>query len=95
METVVWSYGDKFERTKKEDKPILNNKNEIIKNVPYRGEYNIRKRERNNQKDSEIMEREMIVQTYQNPFFNKNYNDVLDDQERYLKPRNSSIINEK
>ena len=36
METVVWSYGDKFERTKKEDKPILNNKNDIA--FPIRNE---------------------------------------------------------
>ena len=91
METKVWTSGDKFERTKKEDKPLLNSKNEIIRNVPCRSEYTIRKKDRTNEKRAlEIMEREMLVQTYQNPFFNKNYNDVLSDQETYLKPQNSS-----
>jgi hypothetical protein len=95
MEVKVWSSGDKFERTKKEDKPLLNSKNEVIHNVPCRGEYTIRKKDRTNEKrKGEIMEREMLVQTYQNPFFNKNYNDVLCDQETYLKPQNSSITKE-
>ena len=35
----------------------------------------------------------MLAQTCQNPFFNKNFNDVVFDQEKYLKPQSSSIIN--
>ena len=95
MECIVWKSGETFEKTKKQDKPLLNKKNEVIHNVPYRGEYNIRKKDRTNEKkETEIMEREMLVQTCLNPFFNKDYNDVLSDQETYLKPRNSSITKE-
>jgi len=91
MEIIVWSSGEKYKKTKKMEKPLVNSNNEIIRNIPYRGEYNIRKKDRtNDRRECEIMEREMLVQTYQNPFFNKNYNDVLLDQEKYLKPQNSS-----
>ena len=31
MEQIIWSDGDKFEKTKKKDKPIVNSKNEIVK----------------------------------------------------------------
>ena len=95
METIVWSSGEKYEKSQKIQKPLLNSNNEIITNVPYRGEYTIRRKDRTNEKrESEIVEREMLVQTYQNPFFNKNYNEVLSDQEKYLKPQNSSINKE-
>ena len=94
METIVWKSGETFEKTLKKEKPLLNDKNEIIHNIPYRGEYNIRKKDRTNEKrECEIMEREMLAQTCQNPFFNKNFNDVVFDQEKYLKPQSSSIIN--
>ena len=95
MEVVVWASGDKFEKTKKTEKPLLNDKNEIIHNVPTRGEYTIRKKDRINEKrEGEIMQREMMVQTFQNPFLNKDFNEVLSDQEKFLKPQNSSINNE-
>jgi len=95
MEVVVWASGDKFEKTKKTEKPLLNDKNEIIHNVPTRGEYTIRKKDRINEKrEGEIMQREMMVQTFQNPFLNKDFNEVLSDQEKFLKPCNSSINNE-
>ncbi len=36
------------------------------------------------------MERCMTAQTYQNPFLQKSFNDVLLDQEKYLIPQNSN-----
>jgi len=40
------------------------------------------------------MDRQMFAQTCQNPFLNKNYTDVLSDQDKFMKPQNSSIQNE-
>jgi len=34
MEEIVWSSGEKCEKTKKMNKPVLNDKNEIIHNIP-------------------------------------------------------------
>ena len=44
METIVWTFGEKFEKTPKSQKPILNSKNEIITNITNRAEYNIKKK---------------------------------------------------
>ena len=69
--------------------------NEIIHNIPYRSEYNIRKNNKlDGKRASEIMDRQMFAQTCQNPFLNKNYTDVLSDQDKFMKPQNSSIQNE-
>ena len=90
MENIVWSSGEKYEKTSKNDKPLLNDKNEIIHNIPNRSEYNIRKKERENEgRINEIMERQMLIQTCQNPFLNKDFTEVLTDQEKYLIPQNS------
>jgi hypothetical protein len=95
MEEIVWSSGEKCEKTKKKNKPLLNDKNEIIHNIPYRSEYNIRKNNKlDGKRASEIMDRQMFAQTCQNPFLNKNYTDVLSDQDKFMKPQNSSIQNE-
>lgn len=92
MEVIVWSSGDKYEKTPKDQKPLVNDKNEIIHNVPTRGEYNIRKTDKiNEDRRDEIMERQMLIQTSQNPFFNRDFGDVLTDQEKYLIPQNSLV----
>ena len=92
MEVIVWSSGEKYEKTQKSQKPLLNANNEIIRNVPCRGEYNIRKNDKTNeQRRDEIMDRSMLIQTCQNPFLTKNFDDVLSDQEKYLIPKNSLI----
>ena len=84
-EQIMWCSGEKSKKTLKSQKPILNDKNEIINNIPIRGEYNDRKKAIiNEQRVEEIMGRKMAVQTYQNPFLNKTFNDVLADQEKYL-----------
>ena len=72
--------------------PLVNDKNEIIHNIPSRGEYTIRKKDTDNeQRRDEIMERQMLIQTCQNPFLHKNFDEVLSDQEKYLIPQNSLI----
>ena len=92
MEVIIWSSGEKYEKTQKSQKPLLNANNEIIHNVPCRGEYTIRKKEKTNeQRRDEIMDRAMLIQTCQNPFLNKDFKDVLSDQEKYLTPKNSLI----
>lgn len=95
MEVVVWSTGEKYNKSTKNQKPILNSNNEIIHNLIYRGEYILKKNDRENElknelKREEIMERCMTAQTYQNPFLQKSFNDVLLDQEKYLIPQNSN-----
>lgn len=95
MEVKVWSDGQPYKQSNKNDKPLLNANNEIIHNVAYRGAYNIKKNDKiNEEKRDEIMERRMTIQTFQNPFLHKNIGQVLDDQEKYLKPQNSLINNE-
>ena len=92
MEEILWSSGEKYEKTSKDEKPLLNDKGEIIHNIINRSEYNIRKKINDDEgRINEIMERQMIVQTCQNPFLNKNFSDVLLDQEKYLIPQNSQV----
>lgn len=92
MQEIVWSHGDKFTKTNKNDKPILNSNNEIINNIPLRCETT-----RNRDKLEEdkyqtfINERPMIVQTCLNPFLKKNFEDVINDQEKFLIPKNSFV----
>ena len=95
MEVIVWSTGEKYNKSNKTQKPILNSKNEIIHNVIYRGEHISKKTDRENElknelKREEIMERCMTAQSFQNPFLNKNFNYVLSDQQKYLIPQNSN-----
>jgi hypothetical protein len=92
MEVIVWTHGEKCEKTPKDQKPLLNAKNELIQNVPYRGEYNIRKNDRfNEDRENEIMKRRMVPQTCQNPFLSKDFNAVIADQAKFLIPKNSLI----
>ena len=96
-EEIKWSYGEEYKKSKKEDKPILNDKNEIIQNVLYRGEQVHKKKfleeiknSQNNKTD--IFERSMTIQTCINPFLKKKYEDVLIDQEKFLIPQNSLFL---
>tara|TARA_B100001093_G_scaffold518064_1_gene601642 strand:- start:1157 stop:1462 length:306 start_codon:yes stop_codon:yes gene_type:complete len=97
MEVIVWSTGEKYSKSNKNEKPILNSNNEIIHNVIYRSECLNKKTDRetelkNELKREELMERCMTSQSFQNPFLSKNFNDVLVDQEKYLIPQNSNFI---
>lgn len=90
MSIIIWSNGDKFIKTKREDKPILNDKNEIINNIPLRSETTRRGDKINPEKYKQFIdERPMIVQTCQNPFLSKDFKDVINDQEKFLIPKNS------
>ena len=90
MENIIWSSGEKYPKSYKCQKPLLNSNNEVVNNITQRGEYVIRKDDRLNEKRQiEILKREMVVQTCQNPFLNKDFNDVLTDQAKYLIPRSS------
>ena len=85
MEVYSWSNGDKFERSLKKDKPILNNKNEIIDNL--------RSTKYESRKNNSYNEGYIINRASQNPFFeNKNYINVSDDQVKYLTPLNSNFV---
>ena len=93
MEVITWSFGEKYEKSNKNQKPLLNSNNEIIHNVALRGKYNIKKNDRENeQKREELMDRTMIRRNFQNPFLDsKSYLDVINDQEKFLTPQNSSM----
>ena len=92
MENIIWSHGEKYDKSMKKDKPLFDSNNEIIHNVALRGEYIIKKKERvNSEKLDEIMNRQMLSQTYQNPYLNKNFIDVLSDQDKFLIPQNSNL----
>ena len=94
MEEIVWSNGEKYEKSDKNKKPLLNSDNEIIHNIALRGEYILKKNDKiNEKKRDEIMERNMLSQTYQNPFLSKDFIDVLSDQEKFLTPQNSLSVN--
>lgn len=88
--TIVWSYGEKFIKTPKSHKPILNNKNEIIDNISQQAEYNVKKKLKVDEfRENEIMQREMLVRDCQNPFLNNNYSNIIATQAEYLIPKNS------
>jgi len=84
-----WSNGEKYEKSYKNQKPIFNSNNQIIDNVI---ENKINSSKRNEINNEKIQNRELISHTYQNPFLNKNYIDVLDDQTNFLIPKNSNNL---
>ena len=84
-----WSNGEKYEKSYKNQKPIFNSNNQIIDNVI---ENKINSSKRNEIYNEKIQNRELISHTYQNPFLNKNYIDVLDDQTNFLIPKNSNNL---
>ena len=93
MEVIVWTSGEKYQKTPKTQKPLFDSNNKIIDNVPQRAEIHTRKKEKiNEERYQEIRDRPMLVQTCLNPFLTKDFNDVIGDQEKYLKPKNSLDI---
>ena len=75
-----------------QERNVIRNTSLIIHNIMNRSEYNIRKKNNHDEgRINEIMERQMLVQSSQNPFLNKNFVDVLIDQEKYLIPQNSQV----
>jgi len=93
MEVIIWRSGEKCQKSHKSQKPLFNADNHIIDNIPQRTETYTRKKEKiNEERYQELRDRPMIVQTCLNPFINKNFNDVIGDQEKFLKPKNSLNI---
>ena len=84
-----WTNGEKCERSYKNQKPIINNNNEIIDNVLH---YKINSMKKNEYYNEKLQERELISHTYKNPFLKKNFLDVLDDQTNFLIPKNSNNL---
>ena len=90
MNSIILSYGVKFEKTQKNDKPILNNKNEIINNIPIRSSTTRNRDKIEDEKYLKFIEnRTLLNQSVKNPFLTKNFIDVINDQEKYLIPKDS------
>ena len=54
METISWSSGEKSEKSFKKDKPILNDKANIIDNLRNSGKYIIRKDNRSDEQKNNV-----------------------------------------
>lgn len=96
MEELVWSRGEKYEKSSKKDNPNLQvtreisdlneNNNDINNNEIFRIN---NKREEANHK---LSERHLVGQLNQNPFMiNNDYIKDLDIQQSFLIPKNSNI----
>jgi hypothetical protein len=101
MEELVWSTGEKYEKSLKKDNPNLQVKREIID----LNDNNINNND-NNDNNNEIFrinnkreeanhklsERHLVGQLNQNPFMiNNDYIKDLDIQQSFLIPKNSNI----
>ena len=101
MEELVWSTGEKYEKSSKKDNPNLQVKREIID----LNDNNINNND-NNDNNNEIFrinnkreeanhklsERHLVGQLNQNPFMiNNDYIKDLDIQQNFLIPKNSNI----
>ena len=86
-----WTTGEKYEKSYKKEKPIFDSNNKIIDNVI---EAKMSSNKRNELYNEKMQNRELITHTYQNPFLNKTYLDVLDDQTNFLIPKNSNNLEE-
>ena len=78
MESIIWSKNEEYRKSKKEDKPITNENNEIIYNVLYRGEQINKKKilEENIEniaKMKELNERKFTTRSFLNPFLTKHH----------------------
>ena len=94
MDVLIWSNGERYERSRKNEKPQVVETIEINNSSRIEGEYIDRKKSRDNEERRQaILERSMIRRSYQNPFLmDKNYINVINDQEKYLMPLNSNNI---
>ena len=92
MQEIIWSNGNKYEKSSKNDNPILIAMRETIKNDTFDNTNNIfkinNKREEANYK---LSERHLVGQNKQNPFMSNNdYIKDLDVQQNFLIPKNSN-----
>ena len=106
MEELVWSTGEKYEKSSKKDNPHLSAKREnteLNNNVDNNGDNNghnnghlnneiFRINNKREEANHKLSERHLIGQLNQNPFMiNNDYIKDLDIQQSFLIPKNSNI----
>jgi hypothetical protein len=102
MEELVWSTGEKYEKSSKEDNPNLKVKREIVELNDNNGHNNngdinmnneiFRINNKREEANHKLSERHLVGQLNQNPFMiNNDYIKDLDIQQSFLIPKNSNI----
>jgi len=95
MEELVWSTGEKYEKSSKKDNPNLQVTREIAELNDNNSEHNNEIFRINNKREEanhKLSERHLVGQLNQNPFMiNNDYIKDLDIQQNFLIPKNSNI----
>ena len=101
MEELVWSTGEKYEKSLKKDNPNLqvtreianlNENNNDINNNDINNNEIFRINNKREEANHKLSERHLIGQLNQNPFMiNNDYIKDLDIQQSFLIPKNSNI----
>ena len=101
MEELVWSTGEKYEKSLKKDNPNLqvtreiadlNENNNDINNNDINNNEIFRINNKREEANHKLSERHLVGQLNQNPFMiNNDYIKDLDIQQSFLIPKNSNI----
>ena len=101
MEELVWSTGEKYEKSLKKDNPNLqvtreiadlNENNNDINNNDINNNEIFRINNKREEANHKLSERHLVGQLNQNPFMiNNDYIKDLDIQQNFLIPKNSNI----
>ena len=99
MEELVWSTGEKYEKSSKKDNPKLQVTREIAELNDNHSEINnninneiFRINNKREEANHKLSERHLVGQLNQNPFMiNNDYIKDLDIQQSFLIPKNSNI----
>ena len=101
MEELVWSTGEKYEKSSKKDNPNLqvtreianlNENNNDINNNDINNNEIFRINNKREEANHKLSERHLVGQLNQNPFMiNNDYIKDLDIQQSFLIPKNSNI----
>jgi hypothetical protein len=95
MEELVWSTGEKYEKSSKKDNPNLQVTREIAELNDNNSDNNNEIFRINNKREEanhKLSERHLVGQLNQNPFMiNNDYIKDLDIQQNFLIPKNSNI----
>lgn len=95
MEELVWSTGEKYEKSLKKDNPNLQEMREIAdlnNNNSNNNNEIFRINNKREQANHKLNERHLLGQIKQNPFMiNNDYIKDLDIQQSFLIPKNSNI----
>lgn len=98
MEELVWSTGEKYEKSSKKDNPNLKVKSENTELIDNNSEINnninseiFRINNKREEANHKLSERHLVGQLNQNPFMiNNDYIKDLDIQQNFLMPKNSN-----